>query len=153
MMANEKGNAGSPNWEPNLSCPSYVCKPGAQLFGIVNADGGINYLHEVIPIDSFFVEQAHKGRQPEKRFRFAGACAQTGCKHWDYPESQCGLVGELIELWDADEPETLQPCAIRPTCRWFAQRGGQACATCTHVIRNPEIQFVEDAIQETVEGL
>lgn len=28
--------------EDNLLCPSYICKPGAELYGVVNASGFIN---------------------------------------------------------------------------------------------------------------
>jgi hypothetical protein len=52
----------------HLLCPSYVAKPGASLFGIVQADGKVDYLPEPIQIDKTFVEETKKGRPAEERF-------------------------------------------------------------------------------------
>jgi hypothetical protein len=62
----------------NLLCPSYVCKPDALLYGIVNSSGFIDYLKSTMEVTESFVEEASKGRAPEKRFRFAGNCANNG---------------------------------------------------------------------------
>ncbi|MBI5915293.1 MAG: hypothetical protein HY842_07945 [Bacteroidetes bacterium] len=128
-----------------MLCPSYVCKPGAQLYGVVNAGGFIDYLKATIEIDESFVEEAYKGRDPEKRFRFAGNCAKSGCSHWSKGEHECGLIGRVIEMMDKPEEAELRPCPIRYQCRWFRQRGGLACAQCNEMIRNLETAALEAA--------
>jgi len=128
----------------SLLCPSYVAKPGAQLFGIVNGNGFIDYLKTTIEIDEAFVEEAHKGRPPEQRFRFAGKCAKNGCKQWDGKQGACGLIDNIITMNERVETEVLQTCAIRERCRWFAQRGATACANCNDVIRNLERELLEN---------
>lgn len=126
-----------------LLCPSYVCKPGAQLYGIVNKNGFIDYLKATMEINETFVQEASKGREPEKRFRFAGNCAKSGCKQWDQEGKQCGLIDQVIELFDHSIPDQLQDCPIRSRCRWFRQRKGLACAQCSEVIRNMEMKWTE----------
>ena len=134
----------------NALCPSYVCKPGAQLYGIVNAEGKIDYLKYSLEIDETFVTIAHQGREPEKRFRFAGNCIKSGCKQWDGDSQRCGLIEKVIGLIGNAEAATLQPCAIRHSCRWFAQRQGLACAQCNEVIRNIETRFLETTNQAPI---
>ncbi|HMQ59826.1 MAG TPA: hypothetical protein PKE06_04110 [Flavilitoribacter sp.] len=129
--------------EGSLLCPSYICKPGAELYGIVNSSGLIDYLKSTIEVDHTFFAVAQKGREPEKRFRFAGNCAKNGCKHWNKTDHQCGLIDQVIEVIDNNIEGTLQPCPIRIKCRWFRQRGGLACAQCSEVIRNLEASILE----------
>lgn len=127
----------------NILCPSYVCKPGAQLYGIVNSNGFIDYLKATLEIEETFVTEASKGRDPGKRFRFAGNCAKSGCKQWDSTEKECGLIGQVINIVGNEEPAELQFCPIRSKCRWYRQRKGLACAQCSEVIRNIEAKMIE----------
>ena len=126
----------------NLLCPSYYNKPGAQLFGIVNSSGFIDYLKTTIEIDETFVEEANKGRAPEKRFRFAGKCAKNGCNQWQKSNNQCGLVDSIIEVFDKKSTAKIPECAIREKCRWYAQRKETACINCNEVIRNIEMKML-----------
>lgn len=127
-----------------LLCPSYVCKPGAQLFGIVNSSGFVDYLNTTLEVNEEFVKEANKGRAPEKRFRFAGNCAKNGCNQWDKEGSQCGLIDTVVEVFDKSNSQELQTCAIRDKCRWFAQKKELACHNCNEVIRNIEIKMLTD---------
>lgn len=129
------------NAEENYLCPSYISKPGAQLFGIV-ADGKVQYLDETIVVDKTFTEAAKKGRSPESRFRFAGKCIKGGCAQWNGGKGVCGLADKLIGEIDAPPQAELQHCAIRENCRWFAQRAGDACAICSETVRNMEEAFL-----------
>lgn len=124
-------------------CPSYAPKVGAQLFGVVNSNGFINYLASTIAINESFLNEAANGKDPGARFRFAGNCAKSGCNHWDGAGHQCGLINKIVELVGNEENESLQHCPIRSKCRWFAQRQGLACAQCNEIIRNIETRLVE----------
>ena len=119
-----------------LLCPSYVAKPGALLYGVVSTEGQVEYLEEPIRVDQTFVTEASKGRAPEERFRFAGACIGKGCGQWDTTGASCGLVGKIVENMNRKAEAALPECGIRPTCRWFAQQGSVACASCPEIIRN-----------------
>lgn len=123
--------------EEDYLCPSYLSKPGAQLFGIVE-DGKVQYLEEAIIVDKTFTEAAKKGRSAESRFRFAGKCIKGGCAQWNNGSGVCGLTDKLIDEVSAAPAAELQHCAIREKCRWFAQRGATACAICSESVRNME---------------
>ncbi len=123
-------------------CPSYLSKPGAELFAYV-AEGQLQYLNETVVIDKTFTEAAKKGRSPESRFRFAGKCIKGGCAQWDNGNSACGLSNKLINAVTPQTLEaTLQHCAIRAKCRWFAQNGAAACGVCSESVRNMEEAFI-----------
>lgn len=131
------------NLKNDSLCPSYAARPGARLFGVVNAEGFINYLENTVVINETFAEEAAKGRNPGSRFRFAGNCARSGCNHWDTAGSQCGLINTIVELVGNEESSGLQHCPIRSECRWYAQKQGLACAQCNEIIRNIETKIVE----------
>jgi hypothetical protein len=121
------------------TCPSAPCAPGATLLGIVNADGTVGYLSTPMQIDADFVAQAKQGRAPERRFRFASTCVQSGCKQWT--GSSCGVIERVLD--QAPPPVAALPhCAIRSTCRWFSQSGAAACGVCPLVVTDttPEPQ-------------
>ncbi len=123
----------------SLSCPSYIAKNGAELFGIINSDGQVHYLSESIKIDDDFVDEANKGRKPEERFRFAGKCIEKGCKQWVSETKECGLTQKLVRTFNKSiSLENLPNCPIRQKCRWFAQEQELACANCSEVFRNKE---------------
>lgn len=125
-------------------CPSYISKPGAQLFGIV-ADGRVIYLEKPITVNKIFVEEAAKGRTPESRFRFSGKCIEGGCKQWDGGRGVCGLTDKLIAAAGEKADAELQHCGIRTRCRWFMQRGATACAICSESVRNMEEAYLAQA--------
>lgn len=120
----------------SLLCPSTVAKPGAELFGVQNGSGRIEYLDESIVIDQTFVDVARQGRAPEERFRFASNCAKNGCSHWAGQSTGCGLVGKIVDAMNRKAEATLVACAIRDRCRWFHQQGAAACANCDEIVRN-----------------
>ena len=113
-----------------LLCPSAPGEPGALLLGLVGRDGRIGYLRPALEIDEDFVAKALAGRAPEKRFRFAQPCRESGCRHWS--EGRCG-VADAAARSDEDDG-SLPACAIRPRCRWFAQAGASACRSCPTVV-------------------
>lgn len=120
-------------------CPSYRMEPGAILLGVVEADGLVAYLDELVVVSPEFVQTASEGRAPEQRFRFSGTCIQGGCGQWDRGGRRCGLIGELTAQAGPREvtpPGDLPECVIRPRCRWFNQQGAPACAVCPEVTRD-----------------
>jgi hypothetical protein len=124
-----------------LVCPSGRCQPGSQLIGIVGPDGRLGYVTPPMEIDSDFVAAAHRGRAPEARFRFTEPCLGQRCQHW--ANSQCALIDAIctdadVQLAVADESQ-LPRCGIRSRCRWFSQRGLEACHVCPIVVRVPRL--------------
>lgn len=114
-------------------CPSGRCEDGAMLLGIVQSDGRVGYLGAPIEIDQEFVAKASAGRTPERRFRFGTRCLRSGCRQWT--GSRCGVIDEVVAMVPEEEKVAALPaCGIRPQCRWFGQRGAEACAVCPLVI-------------------
>lgn len=67
---------------------------------------------------------------PTLVYRFAAPCATKACSHFD--GAKCQLAARIVEGF---EPvvDHLPPCAIRKTCRWYAQESGAACRRCPQV--------------------
>jgi hypothetical protein len=112
------------------TCPSSRCEEGALLLGTVRGDGTIAFAAEPRVVSRTFVEAAQAAGEPEKRFRFAGTCVSQKCGQW--ADGKCGVPGAVAKLLAdfADERRAPEHCAIRPTCRWFAQDSYAACTLC-----------------------
>lgn len=115
------------------ACPSAPCVEGALLVGVKTGEGRLAYVQPPTRVDASFVAWAQASGRPESRFRFSLPCIEAGCSQWN--GSGCGLIDMILE---EDEnrsvAERLPACAIRRTCRWFAQRGADACNVCPRVV-------------------
>ena len=101
-------------------CPSYRCTEDAVLFGIVQPDATVTLMARPFTVTRDFVEAAAAGRQPETRFRFAGACVEASCAQWK--RGQCGIPGRVRKaLAGSKLPQAAPACAVRTNCRWFAR--------------------------------
>jgi hypothetical protein len=115
------------------SCPSAPCIEGALLLGVVTESGRGSYVQPPTRVDADFVARAEATGRPENRFRFSAPCIEAGCSQWT--GSGCAVADRVVALESTDEVATrLPPCAIRRTCRWFHQRGAQACGVCPVVV-------------------
>jgi hypothetical protein len=135
-------------------CPSGRCAEGSVLLGIVNTDGTVAYLRPQMQVDAEFVNTAQRGRDPGKRFRFAEPCAEGGCGHWG--DGRCTLIDRVLTGSNGPGHASdagLPTCSIRPSCRWFAQRGRAACAVCPLVVRNPDPQTTQHPASDPNQGL
>ena len=103
--------------------------------GVIGPDGSVGFLGEPMEIDAEFVKRATKIGTPENRFRFTNPCAESGCSNWT--GSRCGVADRILrELEEAEPPDQLPACGIRPWCRWHKQSGAEACSACRFVITN-----------------
>lgn len=128
------GGAG-PDTGTDRTCPSARCESGATLLGIKGPDGRIRHLRTALPIDDGFIAAAQEVGPPERRMRFAAPCATSGCSQWT--GDRCGVIDRVLDhlaTMDAPLRDTLPPCPIRGTCRWFDQTGEVACRACDLVV-------------------
>jgi hypothetical protein len=129
---------GSPE-QPARDCPSARCEDGAVLLGIVGGEGRLGYVVPRTTIDAEFCKTAQAAGAPEARFRFAQPCAECQCTHWS--GTRCRLILQILESPDAvplmAAERDLPACAIRRSCRWFAETGSRACAICPWVVHSP----------------
>jgi hypothetical protein len=149
----------SPDRPGVKSCPSALCEEGALLLGVVGPEGTVGYVQPPTPVSEDFVRQAQERGHPERSFRFSGPCREGACPQWT--GQGCGVIDIVIGSKPADPVLTgagmpapagaglptltgaglpapagagLPACGIRRTCRWFAQRGADACAVCPMII-------------------
>jgi hypothetical protein len=134
MVDDEHARAGGSADIPGLtrSCPSAPCSEGALLLGVMTSSGRIAYLQPPTAVDADFVDQARSRGRPESRFRFSQPCIECECPQWT--GSRCGIIDTLLSEDAMPADEKLPACRIRPTCRWFAQRGPDACTVCPYVV-------------------
>jgi hypothetical protein len=117
-----------------ILCPSAPADEKAILLGVVQPDGSVAYIKDRIEVTREFLDIAAKGPEPETRFRFSSPCIGSACKQW--ANGGCSVperLADMIPTSDATDAP-LPSCSIRDQCRWFAQRGAEACRICPLVV-------------------
>lgn len=115
------------------TCPSRCCEEGVALLGVMTSSGRLAYLSPPIQADAAFVSKAKSEGRPERRYRFSGPCVESSCPQWN--GSGCHVVDVAIsEVSSAESTSNLPACSIRPSCRWFSQKGRSACAVCPTIV-------------------
>jgi hypothetical protein len=136
------------------TCPSSSCSPGNLLLGIVRPNGTVAALRPPIQVDATFVAKASNNdhRPPESRFRFAGPCVMSACRHWS--SDRCGL-GDAVAgaARTVGEDFVPPPCAIRSSCRWWRQNGSSACQVCPLIVHTPAVTTARRSVEGTSPGL
>jgi hypothetical protein len=109
------------------------------VLGIRMPDGRFAFLGKPIALTPALVAAAQEGpRSPERRLRFSGPCVQAACANWS--GERCDVIDVVLRTQTADALDrndggvNLRPCAIRESCRWFAQAGPPACDVCPEVV-------------------
>lgn len=125
-------------------CPSHRCKPGSRLLGVRQEDGRVAILPEPFPVDNDFIEKVkNHPLLAEQRFRFTNKCIESGCGQWN--DKGCGVVERMVKYLDQIPVDDILPaCSIRPSCRWFSQRGADACRICPYVLT----EITEEQLKE-----
>lgn len=122
------------------ACPSALCEEDALVLGVVDPDGVVAYIQPPTRVSAEFVEQARALGHPERRFRFSSTCVEGACPQWN--GHGCAVIDIAIGPRPDDSvagvptvaKTALPACAIRRTCRWYAQRGAAACAVCPQIV-------------------
>lgn len=121
-------------------CPSAPADVKAILLGVIQPDGSVAFIKDRIEVTREFLDIAAKGRAPETRFRFSSPCLGSACKQW--ANGGCSLperLADMIPRSDATDAP-LPDCSIRAQCRWFDQRGSDACRICPVVVTRGDSQ-------------
>lgn len=64
-------------------------------------------------------------------FRFGAKCEERRCGHFD--GSKCNLGKNVVESLPV-VVDVLPSCLIRPTCRWYHERGKEVCLRCPQIV-------------------
>lgn len=116
-----------------ILCPAHRCKPGSLLLGVKQDNGTIAILPEALPIDDVFIEKTKANPvSAERRFRFTNKCIEGGCMQWN--GTGCNIADNVVGyLAKLNMGETIPVCSIRKNCRWYLQKGVDACKTCSFI--------------------
>jgi hypothetical protein len=68
-------------------------------------------------------------RGEERLYRLAGRCVTSGCLHWTGEACQLGATVASVKIRRKHESY----CAIRSSCRWYAENSNDACSTCAYI--------------------
>ena len=77
------------------------------------------------------IRQMTEGVALTEVFRFAAPCVNAACQQ--YAGGRCTLSRRTVELLPT-VTTALPDCLIRPTCRWYAEEGEEACFRCPQVV-------------------
>lgn len=115
-------------------CPSHRCKLGSSLLGIRQGNGTIAILPQALSIDEDFIDKVKQHPiPPEQRFRFTNKCIDKGCRQWN--GKGCDVVERVVSFLNIiPQNKELPKCSIRNKCRWFVQKGLDACKICPYVL-------------------
>jgi hypothetical protein len=116
----------------DCTCPSTTLEHGEQLIGVVGPDERVHFVSPPLRIDEDFRSASRRSGDAERRFRFAGVCIEDGCAQWS--GGRCGVIDTVIGQAPDEATQSVGPCAIRRSCRWFAQHGTGACRICPLVV-------------------
>jgi hypothetical protein len=119
-------------------CPSAPADVKAILLGVIQPDHSVAFIKDRIEVTREFLDIAAKGRALETRFRFSSPCIGCACKQW--ANGGCSLPERLADYFPTSDGSDLPSCSIRAQCRWFDQRGADACRICPMVVTRGESQ-------------
>jgi hypothetical protein len=115
-------------------CPS--AQPdmdGAVVFGVIGGTAEeplVAYLDEPQPATPDLLALAEPV-EPTEVFRIGAPCAEHSCRH--FAGGECQLGRKLAE--DVSPAvQRLPRCRLRPRCRWWHERGADACMRCPMVV-------------------
>ncbi len=115
-------------------CPSGQAEIGdSVVFGVVEGTvetPSIAYLTESQPVTEEILALSDPVK-PTEIFRIASSCQADACKHFD--GANCRLAMRIVQQLPI-VVETLPPCQIRPSCRWWKQEGKAACFRCPQMV-------------------
>jgi hypothetical protein len=110
---------------------------GAHVFAVLSANPDeprIAYLKPGVRVPKSILtglRLSEPAVDPTEIFRFAASCEEHRCTHYD--GTHCRL-GERVARQLEPVVDTLPPCQIRATCRWFAEQGRAVCLRCPQIV-------------------
>lgn len=125
--------------EPERMCPSTTAANSTVFLGMITPAGRVAYVTPAIPSDVALADLDSTVRV-ESTYRLAGPCVTSKCGFWT--GDHCGLGARLVESYEHDtdaEQLDLPKCAIRRTCRWYAEQGKAACSPCSYVVTDSRV--------------
>ncbi|WP_299811169.1 hypothetical protein [uncultured Roseibium sp.] len=134
----------------DLSCPSsQPTSAGARVIGLVEHENGeprIAYLNGDQPVTPELLEMAAP-LEPTTVFRFGAACETSSCVH--FGNGNCQLAKRILTGLE-EVVDSLPPCVLRKSCRWYAQEGAAMCRRCPQIVTTSSGQ--DETIKAVADG-
>lgn len=143
---NQAAKSPKRTFETTLCPSSQPDTDDAVAFGVVEGTveaPRVEYLERSQSVEAIVQPSAVK---PTEMLRIASSCQEKGCLHFD--GFDCRLAAKIVEQLPI-VTETLPPCQIRSSCRWWQQEGKSACLRCPQVVTenyysSPRLERVAD---------
>lgn len=107
--------------------------PDARLIGVISRSEGtphLGYINAEVAVSPELLDAVAPAR-PLTVLRIAARCQESQCQHFD--GSECSLARRIVETLP-EVSSSLPPCAVRRSCRWYAEQAGQACRRCAQIV-------------------
>jgi len=122
-----------------LLCPSAPPEwDGGVVFGVVLGTPDaprVAPLAEPLPVTADVLALCEPAT-PTEVLRIAAPCANERCANFKH--GSCGLIDEIAAQF-APVVGALPHCRIRPQCRWWHQRGRDACLRCPQIVTDTRV--------------
>lgn len=130
------GDLGERNTEPpgalmknaSMTCPSYPESSSRTVFALKTKKQK-RYTFLSAPIDVVQVKNLIQTEDQDHSYRLLGKCITSGCFHWTGESCHLGEAVASVKIRKKNDGH----CAIRASCRWFAENSLNACSTCSYI--------------------
>lgn len=111
-----------------MTCPSYPEGSSTTAFAIkTKKQKRYTFLQE--PIDVLQMENLIQTEVRDHPYRLVGKCVTSGCFHWTGLSCHLGEAVSSVNIRKKNDSH----CAIRASCRWYAENSFDACSTCSYI--------------------
>ena len=111
-----------------MACPSYPMGSSETVFAKkTKKQKKFTFLSRLSDLPS--EDGGEHFRIEERLYRLAGRCMSSGCLHWTGETCHLGATVASVKIRRKQESY----CAIRTSCRWYAENSGDACSTCSYI--------------------
>lgn len=126
----------------HLNCPSSRPEiPGAEVFAVVcgTADEPqLRYMDKTLSVNND-LRQMDLPVPLTEVLRISAPCMENRCQYFD--GDKCRLAKVISAQSQPEKKSSVPFCAVRETCRWYAEQGQDACRVCQYIVTDqPDLQ-------------
>ena len=111
-----------------MTCPSYPQGSSTTAFALKTKKQK-RYTFLDAPIDVVEMENLSQSGDQDHPYRLMGKCITSNCFHWSGSSCQLGEAVSSVNIRKKNDSH----CAIRASCRWYAENSVDACSTCSYI--------------------
>ena len=119
---------GAPMKNSLMTCPSYPQGSSTTAFALKTKKQK-RYTFLSTPIDVVQMENLAQTGNQDHPFRLMGKCVTSNCFHWTGVSCHLGEAVASVRIRKKNDSH----CAIRASCRWYAENSVGACSTCSYI--------------------